>query len=331
MFTWGSKYFFGLSAATFVAAIIYVLVSGGGLLGALSLGWYQGVGVHTGFAVLMGLTLALFLLGVLSVWVRDAEAEEAAILVGGERVPQALPPVNPSFWGVVTGFAVGALLIGASVSDEFLLLGAALLVVVALEWAVLSWTDRATGDPAANRTIRNRIMMPIEVPLFGALAIAVLALGVSRLFLAVSATGSVIVASVLATVGFLMAVAFVYRPRWFSGNTLSGLVAAFGGLILVGGVVAAAVGPREFEHHVEEHAEEPGEEVPEGDPLGGEGEVDGLEEVPGDEDGVPVGGVDGVDGADGADLDDLDGVAGDDGPLDDNDQRVVEDDAGEEE
>lgn len=298
MFTWGSKYFFGLSAAAFVAAIIYAIVSGGGLLGGLSFGWYQGVGTHAGFAVLMGLALALFLLGVLAVWVRDAEAEEVAALVGSERVPQAVPPVHPSFWGAVSAFGVACLLIGASVSEIFLAVGAAVLLVVGLEWAVLAWTDRATGDPAANRTIRNRLMMPIEVPLFGGLAIAVLALGVSRVFLAVPKTGSVVIAAVLATAGFLLAVAFAYRPGWFSGNIVSGLVAAFAGLILVGGVVAAAVGPREFEHHVEEdHGEEV--DVPEGDPLAGHEDEEGPEEVPGDESGVPAEG-----GDDGLDLDD---------------------------
>ena len=298
MFTWGSKYFFGLSLVAFVAALVYAVVTGGGPLGGLSLGWYQGVGEHVGFAVLMGAALALFLLGVLSVWVRDAEAEEAAAAIGAERVPQAVPPVNPSYWGAVTGFGIGALILGASVSEAFLLLGAAVLVVVALEWTVLAWTDRATGDPAANRTLRNRLMLPIEVPLFGALGIAVLALGVSRLFLAVPQTASVVLASVLATVGFLVAVAIAYRPGWFSGGVVSALVAGFAGLILVGGVVAAAVGPREFEHHVEE----PHDEVDEGDvapDLDGRGGADDpeelVEEVPGEEDQVPrEGGDDGL-------------------------------------
>lgn len=283
MFTWGSKYFIGLGAAMLVAAVVYALVSGGGPLGGVTLGWYQGVGDHLGFAVLIGTGLALVLLGVLAVWARDAEAEDVAAAIGAERVPQALPPVNPSYWGAVAGFGVGALLIGASVSTVFLLVGFVILAVVAAEWLVLAWSDQATGDPAANRTIRNRLMLPIEVPLFGAIGIGLVVLGLSRVFLAVPKVGSVVAASVLATVVFAAAVAFAYRPRWFSGNVLSGLVAGFAALILVGGVVAAAVGPREFEvhleeeHHEEEHHEGEGEieegEVVEGEiEEGGEGE-----------------------------------------------------------
>jgi hypothetical protein len=256
MLTWGSKYFFGLSLAAFVAAVAYAWISGGGPLGGLSFGWYQGVGDHLGYAVLMGAAVALFLLGVLSVWVRDADAEEMASLAGTEKVPQARPPVNPSYWGAVVGFGVACVAIGASVSGAFLWLGFALLFVAAMEWVVLAWTDRATGDPVANNTLRNRLMLPIEVPLFGALAIAVLVLGLSRVFLAVPAMGAVALASVLATIGFGLAIAFAYRPHWFSANAVSGIVAAFAGMILVAGVVAAAVGPREFHDYTEDHRDE---------------------------------------------------------------------------
>jgi hypothetical protein len=260
MFTWGSKYFFGLSAAALVAAVVYAVVSGGELIGGLSLGWKGGVGDHLGYAVLLGLSLALFLLGVVAVWVRDAEAEDMAVLVGAERVPQALPPTYPSYWGAVTAFAVACLVVGASVSTPFIYLGLGLLVVVLLEWAVLAWTDRATGDPAANHTLRNRLMLPIEVPLFGGIGIVVFALGVSRVLLAVSADVAVVIASLVAGAAFGLAVAFAYRPGWFSRNAVSALVAGFAGLILVAGVVGASVGPREFEHH----GEEGGEHVEEG-------------------------------------------------------------------
>ena len=269
MFTWGSKYFFGLSAAALVAAFIYALVSGGAVVGGLSLGWKGGVGDHVGYAVLLGLAVGLFLLGVVAVWVRDAEAEDVAAVVGSERVPQAVPPAHPSYWGAVTGFGVGCLLIGATVSRWFLFLGFALLAVVVLEWAVLAWTDRATGDPTANRTLRNRLLQPLEVPLFGAAAIAVFAVGASRIFLAVSQSGAVILASLVAALAFAMAIAFAYRPAWFSRNTTTALVAGFAGLVLVGGIVGAAVGPRTFEHHGEEHGEEHVEEGTSGEGEGG--------------------------------------------------------------
>ena len=42
-------------------------------------------------------------------------------------------------------------------------------LVVLLEWMVSAWADRASGDEAANRRIRNRIMYPLEIPVFGAI------------------------------------------------------------------------------------------------------------------------------------------------------------------
>jgi hypothetical protein len=257
MFTWGSKFFFGLSAASLAAAVVYATVSGGGLLGGLSLGWYGGVGDHLGFAVLLGLGVGMLVLGVVAVWVRDADAEEMAALVGTpERVPQAVPPSRPSYWGAVTAFAVASLIVGATVSPLFLAVGFGLLAVVVIEWAVLAWTDRATGDAEANATLRDRLMLPIEVPLFGSIGILVFALGVSRVLLAVSQMTAVVIASLVASVAFALAIAFAYRPGWFTRNAVSGLIAGFAGLVIVGGIVGAAVGPREFHDYSEDHRTE---------------------------------------------------------------------------
>src|SRR5690606_16973276 len=112
-----------------------------------------------------------------------------------------------------------------------------------------------TGDAEANTTLRNRLMLPVEVPLFGAAGIAVFALGVSRVLLAVSKTNAVVIASLVATVAFGLAVAFVYRPRWFSRNAVSAIIAVSAALVIVGGLVAASAGPRDFEHHGEDHTE----------------------------------------------------------------------------
>lgn len=248
MFTWGSKLFIGLGVAFLGAAIVYGIVTGGDL-GVLTVGWWGGVGEHLGYGVLLGAALASLLVGVILVWIRDADAEDVTALAGTERLPRAMPPLSRNYWGAIAGFGVGCVLLGLSVSELFLLVGVVLLVVAAAEWLILDWADQATGDPVANRTIRNRIMLPLEVPVFGALAIGVFALGVSRVFLAVPAMGAVALASILATIIFGFAVAFAYRPEWFRPQLVSGLVAGFAVLVLVGGVVGAAVGPREFKDY----------------------------------------------------------------------------------
>ena len=87
--------------------------------------------------------------------------------------------------------------------------GLIVLGIVLVEWAVQAWADRATGDPETNRRIRNRLMNPIEYPAAGVLALAVLALAFSRVFLTLSADAAVWVALAAAVVvvggGFLVA------------------------------------------------------------------------------------------------------------------------------
>src|SRR3546814_7349588 len=74
------------------------------------------------------------------------------------------------------------------------------LLAVLVEWMVLAWSDRATGDAETNRLVRNRVMAPFEVPLAGALVIAVSVFAFSRLFLTASQQGAVWVATALGLV-----------------------------------------------------------------------------------------------------------------------------------
>src|SRR3546814_18962893 len=71
------------------------------------------------------------------------------------------------------------------------------LLAVLVEWMVLAWSDRATGDAETNRLVRNRVMAPFEVPLAGALVIAVSVFAFSRLFPTASQHGAVWVATAL--------------------------------------------------------------------------------------------------------------------------------------
>lgn len=242
MFTWGSKYLFGVTAASLLGAVVYGLITGGGLIGVLSIGYKGGVGEHAGYAVLLALAAATAGLGVLNVIVRDADVE-----AGGEGGALAIgTPRKAAYWGPMAAFGVACLVVGVSVSRAFFALGAAVLAVVALEWAVQAWSDRATGDEAVNAAMRDRLIAPLEVPLMAVLGIAVVVLGVSRVLLAVSKTGSVIVAAVVAAVIFLLA-NFMARAK-LSRSAITGIVAVIVVAVLAGGILGAAKGERKFGH-----------------------------------------------------------------------------------
>ena len=127
-----------------------------------------------------------------------------------------------------------------------------------IEWTMDAWSDRATGDTEINRELRNRIMAPIEIPVVGTLAVGVIVLAASRILLNVSKLEAVWVAGVAS--GLILIGAWVYTSRPGLGRRLVrilGPVTAL--LLLVGGVLAAVAGERDFVHHEVDTHEESGE------------------------------------------------------------------------
>lgn len=258
MFTWGSKFFVGLMGGAVIGAIAYGLVSGGGPVGVISAGYKGGVGDHVGYAILLMAACALALLGFISVLVRDGDAEVMAARAGVASVPAVQQPADPSYWGAIAAFGVAALIIGLALSPIFYALGIAVLAVTTLMWAVQAWADRATGDPEMNRIVRGRVLGPIELPMLSMLAIAAVAIGVSRVFLAVSKTGATVAGSLFTV--FVFGTAVLMSKVDLKRNVVNGIVALGALAVLAGGIVGAAVGERSFEHHGEDHAEDHSED-----------------------------------------------------------------------
>lgn len=256
MFTWGSRNLFGVALLAYVGAIVYGLSTGGHLIGTMSMGYKFGVGEHVGYTILMGVMFVALLLGIMSIATREGNSEDMSELIGVDHALAVRPPTTPAFWGPLAGFGLACIALGVATSQAFLYLGLAVLAVTTLEWTVLAWSDRATGDPEVNSVIRTRFLSPMEVPMLALLAIAVIVLGLSRVLLAVSQTGSVVVAAVAALLVFGSAV-FIAKSR-APRAIISAIVAVGAVAVLAGGIVGAAVGERDFHHGEEEgeHSEE---------------------------------------------------------------------------
>ncbi len=147
------------------------------------------------------------------------------------------------------------------VGPELVVAGLIICTLVLIEWMVLAWSDRASGDPETNRALRDRLMAPFEVPLAGFLGIGLLVVALSRILLTSSRLGAVWVAAAFAIVVLLVGALIASRPK-ISSNLVAALlvVAALG--TLAGGIAAASRGERHFETHEEEQEAE-GEEVEE--------------------------------------------------------------------
>jgi len=113
------------------------------------------------------------------------------------------------------------------------------------------------------------VMFPVEIPMVALLGIAVAVIAFSRVLLAVSKTGSTVIAIVVAGAIFGVGILLNARPK-VSSSLLATVVVLGAVGLLAGGIVSAVAGEREFEHHGEEHAEEGAAE--EGDEAGAAGE-----------------------------------------------------------
>ncbi len=262
MITKGSRFFFGVALLAYVGAIVYGLSTHGHVFGVFSFGYKEGVGEHLGYTVLMGLAVTAAALGFVVLAMRDADPEAEAQILDLDHAPPAESINRTNFWPIVAAFSMGAMAIGLVVGSQLFVAGCIGVGIVIVEWAIRNWADRRTGDPEVNREIRNRIMLPIEIPVGALLCIGLMVALVSRVLLATTKEGSTGVAIVVAVLVFGVASLIAAKPR-LSANLLAGVLLLGGIAVLVGGITAATIGPRDFEeHHDEREFEQP--------PVGGE-------------------------------------------------------------
>ncbi len=255
MFTTGSKWFLGLTGFALVAAAAYGWGSGGGAMGVLTAGFRGGVGELAGFIVLLSVAAAAALVATVAIAFRDADSDVVRATIGAETVPPAAPPAPASHWPLVAAFGVALVILGLVVGAGLVAVGLFVVGAATIEWMVQAWADRATGDPEANRQIRNRFMYPLEIPIAGAAAIGAVVFLISRVLLALPKAGSNAVAIAAAALVLAVGFAVAARPRITRG-LITALLVLGGLVVLVSGVVAAANGEREFHPHEEEPADE---------------------------------------------------------------------------
>jgi hypothetical protein len=251
----GSRLFFALAALGLLGAGLYGVASGGDPVGVLSMGGKGGVGGHFGYAVLSLFGLTALGWGVVTVVIRDADPVLVAVGAGEPILPEPAP-ASASPWPMVGAMGMVISALGLVLGSLMFVVGLVLLAITAVEWTVKAWSDRATGDPEVNLAIRNRLMAPIEIPIAAALVIGFVVVGLSRVFLAVSAIAAVWIAVAAASVIFGCALLVLARPK--QSTKLATALLLIGAIaVIAGGIAGVAAGSREFHH------EEPAHEVEE--------------------------------------------------------------------
>ncbi len=246
MFTTGSKWFLGLGLVSLVLAAAYGWTTGGNGLGPVTIGYKGGVGDHLGYSLLLAAGFASLLIGFVTVAIRDADSSALAQLAGTETAPTVAPPGHAAYWPVLTALGVTLVALGLVISNVLFIAAFIVLIGIGVEWMVLAWSDRATGDPAVNRIVRNRVMNPYEVPIAGVLIAGGAVFSMSRVFLAASELGSVVAATAGGTLVLLVGTLLATRPK-MSPNAVAGLLVVVALGVVSAGVVAAAHGQRTIE------------------------------------------------------------------------------------
>ncbi|HYD08731.1 MAG TPA: hypothetical protein VEA78_01405 [Acidimicrobiales bacterium] len=256
MITTGAKLWFAIAFAAVAGMLAYFVATGRGDDG--------------GTFVLATIAAGCAVLGAASLVSRDGDATidpEAA--VEDVRIRSSLP----AFWPALGAVGAGVAIIGYAAGGLLLYVGLGIIGAVVAEWMVQGWAERSTSDPAYNQALRNRIMFPFEVPVLGLAGLALVMITFSRVLLAVSKTGSTVVAIVVAAVILAIGSVVATRPKIPAG-ALTWVVVLGAVALLTGGVVSGLAGERHIEvHHADEgehHEDEGG-----GQAGGGEGNAGG--------------------------------------------------------
>lgn len=249
--------FGGAAVVWLVAAVVFAVGSSAvnsdqGLIDTLvapfTLGWKGGVGSHLGYTVLLGSAVAAGVLGGVLQAFRDSDAEAEAQVAHLEAAPLTAAPRGASYAPLTVGLAGVALIIGLAAEPLLAWAAGFVLLAAAIVWTVRAWALRATADDTANHELYERVMEPWRVPALSVVVIAFVILGVSRLLLAVSQLGSVVVFSLIATAFFLGAIFVASRPR-MSRAALTSLVALAAVIVLVAAIIGLVAGEREFKDY----------------------------------------------------------------------------------
>ena len=227
MITTSSKLFYGLGAVAFAAAIVWMIANEGG----------------SGAVALVFVATASIFLGAIASYVRDGHVLSTDT-EQHESAPAAQRGSGRSWFPLGTALSLGTVIVGLVTSPGIFKVGVALLIAMLGEWLIQNWSDRASSDPSYNERVRGRVVHPLEIPIAGALLLAIIVLSSSRIFLALSKDAGAIVFSILGIlVLFFGSVLSVRR------GTSVRFVGAVSGVVLLSlsvvGVVLALDGERE--------------------------------------------------------------------------------------
>jgi hypothetical protein len=220
------------------------------------------LGILTGIAALTygwttnddsGGILLAFLAGgamILAVAVAVADADQAPWFVPGAPVASQPPvggrPLLPSGWPLFAAVSLAVLALGAASEGGVVIIAGVLMALAGTGWAFQSWAENPVYTPRYAHRLRDRLVIPVGLPILVLSLIAIITISLSRIFLALPEDGTRIVALAVAFVVLISG--FVIAASERMARTALLLLIGFAFACLLGaGIAGIAHGERHFE------------------------------------------------------------------------------------
>ena len=228
MITTGSKLLYGLGGGSLVAAILWFIANDGGSIGSVAL---------------VFLATALIFFGAIASYTRDGHVLSTDVAAHASSAANQ-PSVARSLWPIGTAISLGVVVVGLVSNPGIFKVGVALVIAMLAEWMVQAHAERSSADAEYNERVRGYIVHPLEVPVAGALLLAVVVLAFSRIMLAASKDASILLFAIAGAVILAFGTLLAVKP-----NLNRKIVGGICGLALVAlagtGVATALDGERE--------------------------------------------------------------------------------------
>jgi hypothetical protein len=224
MLTTGSKLMLGGTLLSVLAALVWGITKGG------SVGYVGTLG-------LISAALAFALLFVITTYLRDSNVPPSAPDATTASAAAQIPATR-SMWPAIAAFGVGLLVVGAVTKPIVFKVAIVVVLASGVEWMVQAWSERASSDPAYNASLRKRIIHPLELPLLGAIGVAVLVYSFSRIMLFLSKTNGPFAFIIVGVLILVFAFTFASRPTLKKGVIIGVCTVGALGLVSTGAVMA---------------------------------------------------------------------------------------------
>jgi hypothetical protein len=232
MFTTGSKFLIGSTVMATVAAVLYGITQEGTL----------------GTIGLASAAVALAFLAVINVYVRDSNVS-AMDTDAHATAPAARPAPGASLWPLAAALALTMVTVGVVTYQAITVLGLILLVAATGEWMVQAWSERRSADQTYNTAVRDRIALPLELPILAAIGVGVIIYSVSRVMLGLpTKTGAVVAFAVVGSLVLIVGTLTSMR-RDLSTGTIAGVCSVAVVAIVAVGAAYGVDGERETHPH----------------------------------------------------------------------------------